>query len=133
MQVREVLGQELIALILTEDGSFSLHSEFDLTVSCHMSFANFPFCAENLVYLFESGSVMRLKGKAPPQHVLKHSRESLRDARNFSLHHFETNRSHLEAFPGLVAGEHFQESACEAPRVCLRGNAAKLLWVESLR
>ena len=43
MQVREVLGQELIALILTEVGMFSLISEFDLMVSCHMSFANFPF------------------------------------------------------------------------------------------
>ena len=43
MQVREVLGQELIALILTENGKFSLISEFDLTVSCQMSFANFPF------------------------------------------------------------------------------------------
>ena len=43
MQVREVLGQELIALILNKDGKFSLVSEFDLTVSCHMDFANFPF------------------------------------------------------------------------------------------
>ena len=43
MQVREVLGQELIALILTNNGTFSLVSEFDLTVSCHMGFASFPF------------------------------------------------------------------------------------------
>ena len=43
MQVREVLGQELIALILTKNGTFSLISEFDLTVSCHMGFASFPF------------------------------------------------------------------------------------------
>ena len=43
MDVREVLGQELIVLILTKNGTFSLISEFDLTVSCHMDFDTFPF------------------------------------------------------------------------------------------
>ena len=43
MEVREVLSQKMIVLILTKNGRLSLSSELDLTVSCPMSFASFPF------------------------------------------------------------------------------------------
>ena len=43
MKVREVLGQELITLILTKNGTLTLLSEFDLVLSCPMSFVDYPF------------------------------------------------------------------------------------------
>ena len=43
MKVREVLGQELITLILTKNGTLVLLSEFDLVLSCSMSFVDYPF------------------------------------------------------------------------------------------
>ena len=43
MKVREVLGQELITLILTKNGTLTLLSEFDVVLSCPMSFVDYPF------------------------------------------------------------------------------------------
>ena len=43
MKVREVLGQELITLILTKNGTLTLLSEFDVVLSCPMGFVDFPF------------------------------------------------------------------------------------------